>query len=287
VIVIITIFIIVSLFLSLSFYTFLYISSIRPYFSGCGRSVEGTFESIRDGTMSFSDLPPIQVIIGPKDSSSITSSNGKGTGSSSTGNGPWYFSLNNRRLWVLKRCREEGLLESVGNIVRVRVRECKSANESKRYTLENCALTATFLRERPPGVKSGGGGESKDLKKCGDGGGGDTNSEIVPSVTDGTRLLSDGDDDGVHSHLLVGNIDNNLPQIQDRDDNSASDDDNGSENERQNRGAFCKDADGISNTNDCESNNDESEEDITSSTPKYVNPFCVHGDSSSSDEDSD
>lgn len=36
-------------------------SRIRPYFSGCGRSVEGTFESIRDGKMLYSDLPPIQV----------------------------------------------------------------------------------------------------------------------------------------------------------------------------------------------------------------------------------
>merc|ERR1719491_883551 len=42
-------------------------SRIRPYFSGCGRSVEGTFESIRDGTMLYSDLPPIQVIVGPND----------------------------------------------------------------------------------------------------------------------------------------------------------------------------------------------------------------------------
>jgi hypothetical protein len=36
-------------------------SRIRPYFSGCGRSVEATLESIRKGDMSPSDLPPIQV----------------------------------------------------------------------------------------------------------------------------------------------------------------------------------------------------------------------------------
>jgi hypothetical protein len=36
-------------------------SRIRPYFSGCGRSVMETLESIRRKEMSPSDLPPIQV----------------------------------------------------------------------------------------------------------------------------------------------------------------------------------------------------------------------------------
>lgn len=34
---------------------------IRPYFSGCGRSVMDTLESIRNKEMQPSDLPPIQV----------------------------------------------------------------------------------------------------------------------------------------------------------------------------------------------------------------------------------
>lgn len=63
--------------------------------------------------------------------------------------GPWYFSLNNRRLWVLKRCREEGLLEN--NSIRVRVRAPKSESEMERYTLQNCAVEAKFLREKQPG----------------------------------------------------------------------------------------------------------------------------------------
>mmetsp|Transcript_6716 Transcript_6716/g.9680 ORF Transcript_6716/g.9680 Transcript_6716/m.9680 type:complete len:104 (-) Transcript_6716:118-429(-) len=58
----------------------------------------------------------------------------------------WYFSLNNRRLWVLKRCREEGLLEN--NLVQVRVRPAKSSRESERYTLKNCALEARFISEK-------------------------------------------------------------------------------------------------------------------------------------------
>jgi hypothetical protein len=63
--------------------------------------------------------------------------------------GPWYFSLNNRRLWVLKRCREEGLLLP-SNLVRVRVRQPKSASEVARYTVQNCSLEATLMREPPP-----------------------------------------------------------------------------------------------------------------------------------------
>ena len=80
------------------------------------------------------------MIVGPE------TSNDDDGGSSSAG--PWYFSLNNRRLWVLKRCREEGLLEN--NRVQVRVREPKSAAEATRYSLQNCALEARLMKEPPP-----------------------------------------------------------------------------------------------------------------------------------------
>ena len=66
--------------------------------------------------------------------------------------GPWYFSLNNRRLWVLKRCREEGLL--VNNLVKCRVRAPKSNAEALRYSLENCAVEAKVMKAS--GKKGGG-----------------------------------------------------------------------------------------------------------------------------------
>ena len=69
-----------------------------------------------------------QVIIGPE-----------------SDDGPWYFSLNNRRLWVFKRLREEGLLPN--NQIAVRVRPPKSEAERARYSLENCALEAKLMRE--------------------------------------------------------------------------------------------------------------------------------------------
>mmetsp|Transcript_13800 Transcript_13800/g.24994 ORF Transcript_13800/g.24994 Transcript_13800/m.24994 type:complete len:214 (-) Transcript_13800:234-875(-) len=109
-------------------------SRIRPYFSGCGRSVQGTLDAIRKKELSPSELPPIQVIVGPEDN-----------------DGTWYFSLNNRRLWVLKRCREEGLLEN--NLIRVRVRQAKSGGEEHRYTLQNCSVEAKFIREKDPNHK--------------------------------------------------------------------------------------------------------------------------------------
>lgn len=101
---------------------------IRPYFSGCGRPVEQTLTDIREGKLKPDELPPIQVIIGPEEEGER-----------------WYFSLNNRRLWVLKRCREEGLLDN--NQIRVRWRQSKSKAEAERYTLQNCAEEAKFVRE--------------------------------------------------------------------------------------------------------------------------------------------
>lgn len=104
-------------------------SRIRPFFSGCGRSITETLESIRRRETAPEDLPPIQVLVGP------IGEDGQ----------PWYFSLNNRRLWVFKRCREEGLLNN--NQIHVRVRSPKSSGEESRYTIENCALEAKLMRE--------------------------------------------------------------------------------------------------------------------------------------------
>lgn len=57
-----------------------------------------------------------------------------------------HFSLKHR-LWVLKRCKEENLLAKTNGLIKVRVREPKSQNERQRYTIQNCSLDATFIRE--------------------------------------------------------------------------------------------------------------------------------------------
>jgi hypothetical protein len=175
-------------------------SKIRPFFSGCGRSVIETLEEIRTGHIRPSDLPPIQVLVGLQqqrrhqqeqkqkqdgarmrrtmtrnptiDVTTLTTTGTKmkygnvkghrkkkGVNNDATidhddeddedrDDGIWYFSLNNRRLWVLKRCREEGLLVPYGNKVLVRVREPKSQQERERYTVKNCALEAKILTEK-------------------------------------------------------------------------------------------------------------------------------------------
>ncbi|CAG9462806.1 unnamed protein product [Pedinophyceae sp. YPF-701] len=104
-------------------------SRIRPYFSGCGRKVEDTLQDIRDGKLDARDLPAITVMDRPD----------------SGGGDKWYFSLNNRRLWVLKRAADEGLLGGAGGReVEVRVRAMRP-HELKKYTLETCACEAKFL----------------------------------------------------------------------------------------------------------------------------------------------
>lgn len=139
-------------------------SRIRPFFSGCGRSVEGTLEEIRNGTTPLSALPPIQVLVGG------------GHGNNDNVDEPWYFSLNNRRLWVLKRLREEGLLEDCHNKVWVRVRTPKSRQERDRYTVTNCALEAKIVPEKmmmSPSNISNNKGSGKKIKKK------KTNSAVV------------------------------------------------------------------------------------------------------------
>jgi len=105
-------------------------SKIRSQFSGCGRTLQETLDAIREGELSPHDLPPIQVIVGSDEND---------------GKGPWYFTLNNRRAWVLKRCREENLIKN--NLIRVRYRKPKTPAEAARYSLENCAIDAKIMQK--------------------------------------------------------------------------------------------------------------------------------------------
>lgn len=161
-------------------------SKIRPYFSGCGRSVQETLEDIKEGKTNVSDLPPIQVLVGEE--------------SMDDDLGPWYFSLNNRRLWVLKRLREEGHLEQYGNKIAVRVRRPKSQQEKERYTLANCALEARLIPEKkklpPPSSQKQNETQAKSplatsVERSVDSDGSDDNGEGEPS---NDKVNDDGDD---------------------------------------------------------------------------------------------
>jgi hypothetical protein len=91
-----------------------------------------------------------------------------------TEHGRWYFSLNNRRLWVLKRCREEGFLSNSNNKILVRVRSPKSQAEMERYTIDNCAVDAKIIRERiqkfseTTHAHASNGGHSNEPPSCND-----------------------------------------------------------------------------------------------------------------------
>eukprot|EP00658_Telonema_sp_P-2_P076254 TRINITY_DN6643_c0_g1_i2.p1 TRINITY_DN6643_c0_g1~~TRINITY_DN6643_c0_g1_i2.p1 ORF type:complete len:117 (+),score=43.47 TRINITY_DN6643_c0_g1_i2:221-571(+) len=85
--------------------------------------------------MAVEELPMIQVIEGPEEDGVR-----------------WFFGLNNRRLWVLKQLREDGLLPD--GLVKVRVRGFKSDAEAGKYTVENCGLEAKFMREKQEGEET-------------------------------------------------------------------------------------------------------------------------------------
>ena len=109
---------------------------IRPFFTGCGRRVEDTLTDIISGKMSVNDLPKITVI----------------------SNEGAYFSLNNRRLYVLKELRSRGLLP--GNVIPARVKAALE-REKERYRVDRCSLAAKVMKENDP--------EAKDLPDSGDG----------------------------------------------------------------------------------------------------------------------
>jgi hypothetical protein len=136
-------------------------SRVRPVFSGCGRRLEETLQLLRDKRLAPEQLPTITVIEGPP------GADGE----------PWFFSLNNRRLWVFKQAHKEGLLVTIS----VRARGAKP-HEVERYTLQKCALEATLMRERRADGHDGGAVRGDDRRDASDererdGGGGDEDDD--------------------------------------------------------------------------------------------------------------
>ena len=97
-------------------------SRVRPFFSGCGRSLESTIESIINKEITIEDLPMITVIK----------------------NGNFYFSLNNRRLYVFKFLRDSGFLEARDNLIQVRTKTALP-RELERYKIDRCSLSAKIM----------------------------------------------------------------------------------------------------------------------------------------------
>eukprot|EP00127_Corallochytrium_limacisporum_P002002 Clim_evm2s98 gene=Clim_evmTU2s98 len=123
-------------------------SKIKPFFSGCGRLIDDTIQQIRDDRSVLDNIPTITVMEGPRDPDSDK---------------VWYFSLNNRRLYVFKQLRAEGVIDTV----RVRVRALKP-HEKDRYTLDRCSPTAKFMFKARP-KKEGGDEEGQSTSDQEDG----------------------------------------------------------------------------------------------------------------------
>ncbi|GET88150.1 hypothetical protein, conserved [Leishmania tarentolae] len=102
----------------LVYFTF---SRIRPRFS-CGRTIESTLQQFRDSELQPRDLPLLSVLT----------------------DGAHYYSQNNRRLYVYKQLRREGLLETLP--VRLRPLPQTKRMHSK-YSPNTCALNATLMRD--------------------------------------------------------------------------------------------------------------------------------------------
>lgn len=112
---------------------------------------------------------------------------------------------------MLKRCREEGLLEN--NLIKVRVRAPKSDAEAARYSLENCAVEAKVMKST--GVA--GGSNSKNTT------GGSNNKQKSKKKSDVTQN-ADGDKD-YHGDDAEATVDHKQIGDGDSDEESGSDSD--------------------------------------------------------------
>jgi len=95
-------------------------SRIRPFFTGVGCAIEQTISEIEAGRLCVEDIPLITVLY---------------SGSS-------YFSLNNRRLYMLKYLKQQGLLKD--GVCKVRLKKMLDREKTK-YTVQNCVLQATLM----------------------------------------------------------------------------------------------------------------------------------------------
>jgi hypothetical protein len=100
-------------------------AKIRPVFSD-GKVVQETYNAIERRELPVEDLPKITIIQQAADQ---------------------YYSLNNRRLWVLKQCRQNGLLKDNRVLVRVRPMPTSKRLQNK-FDVTRCCDTARFMKEK-------------------------------------------------------------------------------------------------------------------------------------------
>lgn len=158
---------------------------VRPVFTGCNKRIQETLDEILSGQTKISDIPYITVIENFEAPASADVSEeddeedgrkrkkggagaggggakggkkgpgGKGKGGKGKGGGaateepaPFYFSLNNRRLFLFKTLKERGVIDTV----MVQVKPALERERAK-YTRDRCVLRAKLMGA---GAKLGG-----------------------------------------------------------------------------------------------------------------------------------
>jgi hypothetical protein len=151
---------------------------VNDRFSGCGRRLEETLEEIKRGTLGADDLPPIAVVthdVAERDEEEEDESDEddrrRRRDRSKRKKKPTmvrrYYSMNNRRLWVLKRCEELGLIEDVG--VRLESEEaCERLlrKGSRNFRLDRCTPGPVKLVPTPAPAKTTGGADETAEEKA-------------------------------------------------------------------------------------------------------------------------
>lgn len=140
---------------------------VRPVFTGCNKRIQETLDEIVAGTTKITDIPYITVIENferPAEAEEESeeeedgrkrrkggggrgkrggAAGGKGKGGAkpaSTEGEPFYFSLNNRRLFLFKTLKERGVIDTV----MVQVKPALERERAK-YTRERCVLRAKLM----------------------------------------------------------------------------------------------------------------------------------------------
>jgi hypothetical protein len=161
---------------------------VRSVFTGCNKRIEETLAEIEAGTTRVQDIPYITVIenfeAAPAAEEGNANGKGKGKGSKAGGKGakpkkgrrrgdatdssdddapparsqpatsdaqPYYFSLNNRRLFLFKTLKARGLIDTVPVQVKPALER-----ERVKYTRERCVLRAKLMGagQRPVGEEA-------------------------------------------------------------------------------------------------------------------------------------
>ena len=146
---------------------------VRPFFSGCGRRLEATLSAILSGELTLDAVPIITVL--PNTAADGTQ---------------YYFSLNNRRLWVYKQLHDSGYFDN-GKKLRVRIKE-PLPREKERYTPERCSMTARIMKEGGGGAATEGtaADDSDDEKtEAGAGAGAEADTEAETGAKEVVTVL--------------------------------------------------------------------------------------------------